>query len=304
VEIFQIAAAIGGLVFLAVSLTLYALFKQRVDLGHRLQQKSSQRPSESGMQVIGKRLEKTFKPLGEMLPRSPEEMSRQENRMVQAGFRRKDAVVLFYSAQITLAISTAVIFTAGGYMSQRPFLCLVLSLFLGAALPDTWLKNRTVKRQTEIRHGLPDAMDLALVAVEAGLGLDQALLRVGDDIREAYPDLSDELRLRNLEVNLGKTRSEALRNFAERTGVEDVKTLVAILVQTDRFGTSVGQALRTFSDSLRTKRRQRAEEQAAKLAIKMIIPMAIFIFPAVFVVILGPPFIAIVRDLLPLLAGQ
>jgi tight adherence protein C len=129
-------------------------------------------------------------------------------------------------------------------------------------------------------------------------------MRVGDEVNVAHPALADELRLRNLEVNMGRSRSDALRNLADRTGVEDLKALVAILIQTDRFGTSVGQALRTFSDSLRTKRRQRAEEQAAKLAVKMVIPMVLFIFPGVFIVILGPAFIAIVRDLLPGLAGQ
>jgi len=147
-------------------------------------------------------------------------------------------------------------------------------------------------------------MDLAVIAVEAGLGLDQALLCVGDEISVAHPALADELRLRNLEVNMGRSRSEALRNLAERTGVEDLKALIAILIQTDKFGTSVGQALRTFSESLRIKRRQRAEEQAAKLAIKMVIPMVVFIFPGVFIVILGPAFIAIVRDLLPTLSGS
>ena len=147
-------------------------------------------------------------------------------------------------------------------------------------------------------------MDLAIISIEAGLGLDQALLRVGDEIRMAHPELADELLVRNLEVNMGRSRSDAFRNLAERTGLEDLKALVAILIQTDRFGTSVGQALRIFSESLRTKRKQRAEEQAAKLAIKMIVPMVLFIFPAVFIVILGPPLLAILRELLPMLAGQ
>jgi tight adherence protein C len=191
-----------------------------------------------------------------------------------------------------------------GYLYRQPVISFALSLFLAAAIPDFWLRTRIQKRQDALQFALPDAMDLAVIAVEAGLGLDQALLRVGDEIKIAHPELADELRLRNLEVNMGRSRSEALRNLADRTGVEDLKALVAILIQTDRFGTSVGQALRTFSDSLRVKRRQRAEEQAAKLAIKMVVPMVIFIFPGVFIVILGPAFIAIVRDLLPTLGGQ
>ena len=155
-----------------------------------------------------------------------------------------------------------------------------------------------------IQYGLPDAMDLAVISVEAGLGLDQALLRVGQEIRIAHPDLADELYLRNVEINMGRSRREAFRNLADRAGVEDLQALVAILIQTDRFGTNVGQALRTFSDSLRTKRKQRAEEQAAKLAIKMIVPMVLFIFPGVFIVMLGPALLSIVNNLIPAMAGQ
>jgi tight adherence protein C len=195
-------------------------------------------------------------------------------------------------------------FAAFGFLYRYSFFAIVLTVFAGAAIPDLWLKRAIAKRHEGIQFGLPDAMDLSVIAVEAGLGLDQALMRVGSEISSAHPELADELRLRNLEVNMGRSRADALRNLAERTGVEDLKALVAILIQTDRFGTSVGQALRTFSDSLRTKRRQRAEEAAAKLAIKMVVPMVVFIFPGVFIVILGPAFISIIRDLLPTLNGQ
>jgi tight adherence protein C len=251
-----------------------------------------------------KRLETYLIPIGEMLPRSPAEMSRQERNMVQAGIRRKDAVILLNAAHVIIAILLLLGFAAKGYLYRQPMLFVVLAIFGGAALPDIWLKRKIQRRMESIQHALPDAMDLAVVSVEAGLGIDQALMRVGQEIRLAHPDLADELQLRNLEVNMGRSRSDAFRNLAARTGVEDLKALVAILIQTDRFGTSVGQALRTFSDSLRTKRRQRAEEQAAKLAIKMVLPMVLFIFPGVFIVILGPAFISIVRDLLPTLAGQ
>jgi tight adherence protein C len=239
-----------------------------------------------------------------MLPRSPTEMSRQERRLVQAGIRRKDGVLLLNAAHLVIAGSLLFVFASQGHLYRQPLLYLVLSLLGGAAIPDIWLKTRTEKRKENIQHGLPDAMDLAVISIEAGLGLDQALLRVGNEIRVAHPELADELHLRNLEVNMGRSRSDAFRNLADRTGVEDLKALVAILVQTDRFGTSVGQALRTFSDSLRTKRRQVAEEKAAKLAIKMVLPMVLFIFPGILIVILGPAFLAIVRDLLPKLAGH
>jgi tight adherence protein C len=305
VETLQIALAIGLLVFLAILLALNGFFKKRLNLAERLTTaKKTSSNEESAFTNLRKRFEQLLIPIGEMLPRSPEEMSRQERKLVQAGIRRKDAVLLLNAAHVVVAVLILIAFWSGGYLFHRPILFGLLSIMGGAALPDMWLKSQIERRKRNIQHALPDAMDLAVVSVEAGLGLDQALMRVGDEIRVAHPDLADELRLRNLEVNMGRSRSDAFRNLAERTGVEDLKALVAILIQTDRFGTSIGQALRTFSDSLRIKRRQRAEEQAAKLAIKMVVPMVVFIFPGVFVVVLGPAFLAIIRDLLPGLAGR
>ena len=301
-EALQIAIAIGCLIFLTSLLVLHGLFKRPLNLRERLNS-SAVMDSEETVGLL-KRLEKVLIPIGEMLPRSPAEMSRQERRLVQAGIRRKDAVLLLNASHLLIAGLLLLLFASKGYLYRQPMLFGVLSLLGGAAIPDIWLKSRTEKRKLNIQHGLPDAMDLAVIAIEAGLGLDQALSRVGNEIRVAHPDLADELHLRNLEVNMGRSRSDAFRNLADRTGVEDLKALVAILIQTDRFGTSVGQALRTFSDSLRTKRRQVAEEKAAKLAIKMVVPMMLFIFPGILIVILGPAMIAIVRDLLPALAGQ
>ena len=144
-------------------------------------------------------------------------------------------------------------------------------------------------------------MDLLVICVEVGLGLDQALLSVAEEIEIAHPELSAELNMVNLEMRVGKTRLDALRELAQRTGVDDIKALVAILVQTDRFGTSIVQALRTFSDELRTKRRQRAEEMSAKVSVKMVPALVFFIFPALMVVILGPAVLTIMRTLLPTL---
>jgi tight adherence protein C len=304
VEALQIAIAVGCLIFLSSLLALHGLFKRPLNLRERLNSSAAIGNEERETISLVKRLEKVLIPIGEMLPRSPAEMTRQERRLVQAGIRRKDGVLLLNAAHLVIAGSLLFVFASQGYLYRKPVLFIVLSLLGGAAIPDIWLKNRTEKRKQNIQHGLPDAMDLAVISIEAGLGLDQALLRVGSEIRVAHPELADELHLRNLEVNMGRSRSDAFRNLAERTGVEDLKSLVAILVQTDRFGTSVGQALRTFSDSLRTKRRQVAEEKAAKLAIKMVLPMMLFIFPGILIVILGPAAIAIVRDLLPKLAGQ
>jgi len=157
------------------------------------------------------------------------------------------------------------------------------------------------RRQHRIRLALADALDLLVVSVEAGLGLDQALSRVGSELAFAYPDLADELRLINIELRAGKTRAEAMRNLADRTGVDDLRGLVTMLIQTDKFGTSVAQALRVYSDTLRTKRRQRAEEAAAKTGVKMVFPLVFCIFPAIWVVTIGPAAIKFVQVLFPLI---
>jgi len=301
-EAFQISIAVGLLIFLGGLLALVGISKKRLNLDRRLNQPGEQ--AGSTIEGVTKQVERALVSIGEKLPRSPAEMTRQERKMVQAGYRRKDAVLLLNGAHVAVLTLSLLIFLASGFFYRQPVISIVFSIFIGAVIPDLWLRRAIIRRQEEIQFALPDAMDLAVIAVEAGLGLDQALMRVGDEIITAHPALADELRLRNLEVNMGRSRSDALRNLAERTGVEDLKALIAILIQTDKFGTSVGQALRTFSESLRVKRRQRAEEQAAKLAIKMVVPMVLFIFPGVFIVIVGPAFIAIIRDLLPTLSGN
>jgi tight adherence protein C len=303
VEVFQISLAIGLLIFVGSLLALIAVTRRRINLDRRLSQEQTP-TEESAVSGVTKKVEKVLVSMGEKLPRSPAEMTRQERKLVQAGFRRKDAVLLLNGAHIACILIFFALFTATGFLYRYSFLAILLCVFLGAVIPDLWLKRAIRQRQSAIQHALPDAMDLAVIAIEAGLGLDQALMRVGEEIAIPHPSLADELHLRNLEVNMGRSRGDAFRNLADRTGVEDLKALVAILIQTDRFGTSAGQALRTFSEAMRVKRRQRAEEQAAKLAIKMVIPMVLFIFPGVFIVILGPAFIAIIRDLLPTLAGN
>jgi len=175
---------------------------------------------------------------------------------------------------------------------------------LGYLMPGMMLGRLAKKRQHRIRLSLADALDLLVVSVEAGLGLDQALLRVGEELAFAHKDLSDELRLVNLELRAGKARSEALRNLADRTGVDDLSSLAAMLIQTDKFGTSVAQSLRVHSDTLRTKRRQRAEEAAAKTGVKMVFPLVFCIFPAIWVVTIGPAAIKFVQVLFPLVQNQ
>lgn len=296
---------IGALVFIAVFSIAYAMFGRSSTLEQRVRQSGERETgSRFNLRDLIKGSEHIFRPLGEIIPRSPEEMGRQERRLVTAGFRRKDAPVLFYGVKLALAIMLLIGFTAGGYLGRNPLLYVVLAVLLGAMVPDFWMSRRIKRRKENIQLAIPDALDLTVVCVEAGLGLDQSLMRIGTEIRPIHRDLSDELRLLNLEVNAGKTRAQSLRNLASRTEVDDLKALVAVLIQTDKFGTSVAQSLRVFSDSLRVKRRQRAEERSAKTTIKMIPPLVFFIMPSIFVVVLGPAIITIMQEFLPSLGNQ
>jgi tight adherence protein C len=303
-QLLVLAVFVGLFAFAGIFGLAYALMGGLTSLEGRFRQlRREQQGPTTSWQEQAERLLSFFKRVGEMVPRSPEEMSRQGRRLVQGGIRRKDGPALFVGAQAGLAVSLLVAFGVTGRLASSPFLFGLLALFLGAMLPDIWLTDRVRRRKERIQLGLPDALDLQVVCVEAGLGLDQALLRIGQELRGSHPDLCDELHLLTLEVNAGKARADALRNMAKRTEVEDLKSLVAVLIQTDRFGTSIADSLRVFSDSLRSKRRQRAEEAAAKMAVKMILPLFIFVLPATFIVVVGPAIIGIITGLLPWLAA-
>ena len=298
-----VVLSIGLLLFIAIFSFLVALFRRRVNVEGRVRFETAQKPAKNLSGYVDS-LFAVFKPLGEVIPRSVEEMTRQERRLSQAGIRRKDGVVLFHGSQFALALIFLLISLSVMPPSRYSVAYAFGAILLGAALPDIWLSRSIDGRKERIQLAIPDALDLTVVCVEAGLGLDQALLRIAEEINDAYPDLSEEFRLRNIEVNMGRSRAEAFRNLAARTGVDDLKSLVAILIQSDRFGTSVGQALRVFADALRVKRQQRARERAAKLPIKMIPIMVFFIFPSIFVVVVGPAVIQIIKGLLPIFMGQ
>lgn len=258
----------------------------------------SGKPVRSGSENVD-RVVDTLKRIGNAVPKSPSEMSKLQLRLVHAGFRRQDAIILFLGIRAGCALAVFAVMAA-------PFLFRAsIPLALGGAgfgylLPGIVLARMAKRRQHRVRLATPDALDLLVVSVEAGLGLDQALQRVGEELTTVHPALSEDLRMINLELRAGKPRAEALHNLAARTGVDDLTSLVAILVQTDKFGTSVAQALRVYSDVLRTKRRQRAEEAAAKTAVKMVFPLVICIFPAIWIVTLGPAAIKFVQVLGPM----
>jgi tight adherence protein C len=249
--------------------------------------------------AFDKKVGDALKRLGNAVPRSPSEMGKLQQRLVSAGYRRNEAVAIFLGIRVGFALLLFGMF-ASPLVFRPNFLSAIAAAGIGYVLPGFLLARMAKRRMHKIRLGLPDALDLLVVSVEAGLGLDQAIQRVADELAFAHPELADEMRLINLELRAGKARTEALRNFGERTQVDDVISLVAMLVQTDKFGTSVAQSLRVHSETSRTKRRQRAEEAAAKTGVKMVFPLVFCIFPAIWVVTIGPAAIKFVQVLGPM----
>jgi tight adherence protein C len=243
-------------------------------------------PSLTGGPGVDVSRSKTF------IPKSAHEMGRLQKRLAKAGFHGGQAVAVYAGAEVTLA---ALGFSSVLLVFGRSGLIMAAALgVVGYMLPNLDLERRAMLRRKEIQNGLADALDLLIVCLEAGLGIDQAILKTGEELGIPYPALGEELRMVNIETRAGKPRLEAFRNFAKRTQVEDVRSLVGMLVQTDRFGTSIAQALRTFAEVSRTKRRQRAEEKAAKLGVKLVFPLVFCLFPAFFVVSLGAAVIKLI----------
>ncbi len=236
--------------------------------------------------------ERLASPLNRLLPPSAAEAKKLQKQLMQAGFRSSGAPVMYRAIQLfALAAFPASVALACALMA-RPLnsavLFILFAFVIGFFLPRYMLRRAIRSRQQLIRWGLADALDLMVISVEAGLGLNAAMMKVSSELKEVHPDISDEFEIANLEIRVGRERDEALRNLAERTGVSDLRSLVAMLIQTDRFGTSIAKAIRAFSDSLRTKRRQRAEQAAQKAAVKLLLPLACFLFPTLFIAILGP----------------
>src|ERR1700733_9165431 len=247
------------------------------------------------------RVRDTLAGLGKMVPGDGGPTPRTEILLLRAGYRSSQALSATRGFKVLAPVAfLAFVFLTGIY-KWNPIVMPVVAAGFGYLFPDMFLSWRMNARQHKLRRGLPDGLDLLVICVESGLGLDQALMKVAQELRITHPELSEELQLVNLEMRIGKTRLDALRELARRTGLEDIKSLVAMLVQTDRFGTSVAQSLRVFSDDLRVKRRQRAEEMSAKTSVKMVPPLIFFIFPALMVVILGPAVITLLRQLMPAL---
>src|SRR5580692_11433851 len=292
--------------FLTVAVIVFAFGAAAVMpssvLGSRLREIGWQRPKAETKPAIRERMQQALDPLSRALPVSPTNVSQARTWLIQAGYRNEQHVTIYRGLRVLFAaLGFIAVFAFTGFNSP---LMLVGITALGFFLPRFLLKKKLAERQRRIRLGLPDGLDLTVICVEAGLSLDQAMMRVGEDLRHSHPELSAEFHLFDLETRAGKPRVEALRNLAERTGVDDIRALVATLIQTDRFGTSVAQALRVHSDSLRTERRQRAEEQAAKTTVKMSIPLVLFVMPSLIFVTVGPAVIQLMHIFVPVGGGK
>jgi tight adherence protein C len=283
---------------------LYAFAPDGVGIAGRLSRFLRPAAAADKTGFVGKHTGKvggTLVSLGKFLPANSGKESSSRLLMIRAGYRSPNAIFAVRGIKVLLPVGLVALVYASGIYRSNPFMFPLMAAIAGYLLPELWLGWRVRARQQRLQKGLPDALDLLVICIEAGLGLDQALLRVSQELHITHRELSEELQLVNLEMRVGKTRLEALRELARRTGLEDIKALVAMLIQTERFGTSIAQSLRVHGDDLRVRRRQRAEEMGAKTSVKMVPPLVFFIFPALMVAILGPAVITLMRQLMPVL---
>src|SRR6202521_1068778 len=239
--------------------------------------------------------ERIASPLNRLVPPSAAEVQKLQKQLMHAGFRSRNAPIIYRAIHLFSMAAFPLVVALVCALSPRAvnhlFIWILFAFVIGFFFPRYVLHRMIHSRQQRVRWGLADALDLMVISVDAGLGLNAAMVKVSSELKQVHPDISEEFELANLEIRVGRERDEALRNLAERTGVDDLRSLVAMLIQTDKFGTSIARAIRVFSDSLRTKRRQRAEQEAQKAAVKLLFPLACFLFPTLFIAILGPALI-------------
>ena len=287
IDLFITISAVFVFMALITGMVVSGVLSARSPERRRLQQLVTAGGPDAGLAGVSlvDSVDPRLKKIPGLLPKSAKDMNRLRRRMAAAGYHTPTAMVVFGAATLITPIVFAL---ATWALAGTNIVFIGLAALIGWLLPSAVVSRMIEKRKVQIQNGLPDALDLLIVCVEAGCALDQAIVKASDELAIAYPALTDELRMITTEVRAGKPRLEAFRNFAARTRVEDVQSLVALLVQTDRFGTSIAQALRTHAETSRTKRRQRAEERAAKIGVKLVFPLVLFLFPALYVVILGP----------------
>jgi tight adherence protein C len=291
------------LAFLAVFLLIASggllLFYREVML-QRISEAISPRRKEKSLTSVVQQAKSSIGSLMEsvenLMPKSEKEVSIVLQRLTRAGYRGESAVKIFYGCKVVTPILLSAIALVSGLANLGPFFVYLLTLGGGFLAPDFWLGKKIEKRQKKLNRGLPDVLDLLVICMEAGLSLDQATARSAQELSQSQPELCDELNIVVLEQRAGRARSDAWKNMAERTGVESLRNLVSMLVQTEQFGTSIAKMLRVHSDSLRTQRVQMIEEMAGKTSVKLVFPLVLFIFPALFLVTLGPAAIVMVES--------
>ncbi len=296
-----------GVIFLAVATVVGVLLRMLMPrrTGMERLQQAATLPG-APPQKWAPRIAEWLKPAARLTqPKEDWMQSRMRLRLMHAGYRGEDAPTIYYGAKAALAVALPllVFVLTVAEMRDQLALLLVLTAALGYYAPNVFLVLRTRERKREIFDAFPDALDLMVVCVEAGLGLDAAIAKVGEEIGKTSSSLGDEFRLANLELRAGLTRDQALRNLALRTGVADIDALVAMLIQSDKFGTSIADALRVHAEGMRVKRMLRAEEAAQKLPVKLVFPVVFLIFPSLFLVLLGPSLLTISRLLVPIMSG-
>ena len=281
VAVFALIGSIGVLMFYREA----ALDRISQVINPRRQQ---QKTLVETFQNTGSSIGNVVKKFENLMPKSEKEVSVIKVRLQRAGFRGENAIKVFYGSKVLLPLVLAAIAAVSGLADLSPFFVYLIALGGGFLAPDFWLGKRIEKRQKKLTRGLPDVLDLLVICMEAGLSLDQATARSAEELRSSQPEICDELTVVVLEQRAGRARSEAWKNMSDRTGVESLRNLVSMLVQTEQFGTSIAKMLRVHSDTLRVQRVQLVEEMAAKTSVKLVFPLVFFIFPALFLVTLGP----------------
>ena len=304
-----------SLIFIAVTCAIVGvamIFTRATDVKLRVRDMAIEAGSASGEVTGGwRRLSEILAPIAKLAqPKGSEEISGTRARFMQAGWRNASAPAMFFGLKALLALLFPMLGLAAVQVlgiklaGTTPLVMLLLLSAIGYYLPNIRLAGRIAERRRRIFEAFPDAIDLVIVCIEAGLGLDMAIARAAREMSLRSQDLADELNLIGIELRMGATRERALRSFATRTGVEEISMFVAMILQADRFGTSIADSLRVHAEELRLRRRLRAEEQAAKIPLKLLFPLIFCIFPSLLLVLMGPPFIQIYRTLLPVMAGQ
>jgi tight adherence protein C len=278
-------------IFLLIASVGVLLFYREVAL-KRISEVINPRPHQKSLiatiQETGSSIGNVVKHFENFMPKSQKEVSVVLQRLTRAGFRNENAIKIFYGCKVVIPLLLAAIAWLSGLASLGPFFVYLITLGVGFLAPDFWLGRRVEARQKRIQRGLPDVLDLLVICMEAGLSLDQATSRTADELQTSQPDLCDELGIVVLEQRAGRARSDAWKNMAQRTDIESLRNLVSMLVQTEQFGTSIAKMLRVHADTLRVQRVQTIEELAGKTSVKLVFPLVFFIFPALFLVTLGP----------------